>query len=87
MALSVEETLMYLGYTYAPNLTHQGAFVITEILSTTLHANGYRNTTMKKKISSPATLKCISKGKNYTIGQKLTCANSLKEARAQYVGQ
>jgi hypothetical protein len=37
--LSVEETLMYFGYTYAPNLTHQGASVITEISS----ANGYRN--------------------------------------------
>jgi hypothetical protein len=45
MVLSVEETLMYFSYTYAPNLTHQGASVITEISSTTLHANGYRNTT------------------------------------------
>jgi hypothetical protein len=41
MVLSVEETLMYFGYTYAPNLTHQGASVITEISS----ANGYRNPT------------------------------------------
>jgi hypothetical protein len=39
--LSVEETLMYFGYTYAPNLTHQGASVITGISS----ANGYRNPT------------------------------------------
>ena len=31
---SVEETLMDFGYTYAPNLIHQGASVITEILST-----------------------------------------------------
>jgi hypothetical protein len=37
--LSVEETLMNFGYTYAPNLIHQGASVITEISS----ANGYRN--------------------------------------------
>jgi hypothetical protein len=59
MALSVEETLMYFGYTYAPNLTHQGASVITEISSATLHANGYRNTTMPTKISSPAAPKCI----------------------------
>jgi hypothetical protein len=87
MALSVEETLMYFGYTYAPNLTHQGASVITEISSATLHANGYRNTTMPTTISSPAAPKCISKGKNYTIGKKLTCANSLKEACAQCVGQ
>jgi hypothetical protein len=46
MALSVKETLMYFDYTYAPNLTHQGASVIIEILSATLHANGYRNTTI-----------------------------------------
>jgi hypothetical protein len=54
MVLSVEETLMYFGYTYAPNLTHQGASVITEISSATLHANGYRNTTFQTPISSPA---------------------------------
>jgi hypothetical protein len=41
IVLSVEETLMNFGYTYAPNLIHQGAFVITEISS----ANGYRNPT------------------------------------------
>jgi hypothetical protein len=37
--LSVEETLMDFGYTYAPNLIHQGASVITEISS----AHGYKN--------------------------------------------
>jgi hypothetical protein len=40
MALSAKETLMYFGYTYAPNLTHQGASVITEKSSATLHTNG-----------------------------------------------
>jgi hypothetical protein len=30
MAPSPKETLMYFSYMYAPNLTHQGAFVITE---------------------------------------------------------
>ena len=39
IVLSVEETLMYFGYTYAPNLTHQGASIITELLS----ANGHKN--------------------------------------------
>jgi hypothetical protein len=39
--LSVEETLMDFGYTYAPNLIHQGASVINEISS----ANGYKNST------------------------------------------
>jgi hypothetical protein len=82
MALSVKETLMYFGYTYAPNLTHQGASVITEILSATLHANGYRNTAMPTTISSPAALKCIPKEKTIQLGQKLTCANSPKEACA-----
>jgi hypothetical protein len=61
-------------------------FVITEISSATLHPNGYRNTTMST-ISSTTALKCNSKGKNYTIGKKLTCANSLKEAHVQCVGQ
>ena len=41
IVLSVEETLMNFGYTYAPNLIHQGASVITEISS----ANGYRDPT------------------------------------------
>jgi hypothetical protein len=42
--------------------------VITEILSATLHTNGYRNIAMPTTISSPVAPKCISKGKNYTIG-------------------
>jgi hypothetical protein len=33
-SFSVKETLMNFGYTYAPNLIHQGASVITEISST-----------------------------------------------------
>jgi hypothetical protein len=37
--LSVEETFMDFGYTYALNLIHQGASIITEISS----ANGYKN--------------------------------------------
>jgi hypothetical protein len=45
MVLSVEETLMYFDYTYAPNLTHQGASIITKIPSAVSHENGYRNTT------------------------------------------
>jgi hypothetical protein len=38
---SVEETLMDFGYTYAPNLIHQGASIITEISS----AHGDKNST------------------------------------------
>jgi hypothetical protein len=37
--LLVEETLMDFGYTYAPNLIHQRASIITKISS----ANGYKN--------------------------------------------
>jgi hypothetical protein len=37
MELSAKETLMYFGYMYAPNLTHQGASIITEKLFATLH--------------------------------------------------
>jgi hypothetical protein len=48
MVLSVEETLMNFGYTYAPNLIHQGASVITEISS----ANGYRNPTSSNSYES-----------------------------------
>ena len=36
---SVEETLMDFGYTYAPNLIHQGVSVITKISFT----HGYKN--------------------------------------------
>jgi hypothetical protein len=63
MALSTKETLMYFGYTYSPNLTPQGASVITEKSSATLHANGYKNTSMPTTISPPTTPKCIQKAK------------------------
>jgi hypothetical protein len=42
---SVNETLMDFGYTYAPNLIHQGASVITEISS----AHGDKNSTSSKQ--------------------------------------
>jgi hypothetical protein len=42
---SVEETLMDFGYTYAPNLIHQGASVITEISS----AHGDKNSASAKQ--------------------------------------
>jgi hypothetical protein len=43
--LSVEETLIDFGYTYPPNLIHQGASVITEISS----AHGDKNSTSSKQ--------------------------------------
>ena len=43
--VSVEETLMDFGYTYAPNLIHQGASVITKISS----AHGDKNSTSSKQ--------------------------------------
>jgi hypothetical protein len=86
MTLSVEETLINFGYTYAPNLIHQGAFVITEISS----ANGYRNPASSNSYEGthgPKLPKIISKrSKNYTTSDKIkvpydytgcarTCAN------------
>jgi hypothetical protein len=63
---SVEETLMDFGYTYAPNLIHQGASVITEISS----AHGYKNSTSSNSdevIHGPELIPQRSKrSKNYT---------------------
>ena len=42
---SVKETLMDFGYTYAPNLIHQGASIITEISS----AHGEKNSASSKQ--------------------------------------
>jgi hypothetical protein len=43
--VSVEETLMDFGYTYAPNLIHQGASIITEIS----FAHDEKNSTSSKQ--------------------------------------
>jgi hypothetical protein len=63
---SVEETLMDFGYTYAPNLIHQGASVITEISS----AHGDKNSTSSNSNEVIHGLELISqhskKVKNYT---------------------
>jgi hypothetical protein len=84
--LSVEETLINFGYTYAPNLIHQGEYVITEFL----FANGYRNPTSSNSYEvthGPKLPKKITKrSKNYTTSDKInvhydytgrarTCAN------------
>ena len=45
LSLTTKETLMDFGYTYAPNLIHQGASVITEISS----AHGDKNSTSSKQ--------------------------------------
>jgi predicted glycosyltransferase len=71
MTLSVEETLMNLSYTYAPNLIHQGAFVITEIFS----ANGYKNPALSNsyEITHGPKLpqKNFQKVQNYTTSDKI----------------
>jgi hypothetical protein len=63
---SVEETLMDFGYTYAPNLIHQGASVITEISS----ARGYKNSASSNSDEVIHGLELISqhskRAKNYT---------------------
>jgi hypothetical protein len=63
---SVEETLIDFSYTYAPNLIHQGASVITEISS----AHGYKNSASSNSdevIHGPELIPQHSKKvKNYT---------------------
>jgi hypothetical protein len=91
--LLVEETLMNFGYTYAPNLIHQGASVITEISS----ANGYMNPASSNSYEvthGPKLPKIISKrSKNYTTSDKIkvcydytgracTCANQKRTKSA-----
>jgi hypothetical protein len=84
MVLSVEETLMYFGYTYAPNLTHQGASVITEISSATSMQMVTGIQHLQTPISSPAAPKMhFQKAKTIQLVKKLTCAKTLKEARAR----
>jgi hypothetical protein len=39
-----KETMMYFNYTYAPNLTHQGASVITKKFLTTIQEMVEENT-------------------------------------------
>jgi hypothetical protein len=50
MPPSAKETLMYFGYTYAPNLTHQGEFVITKKLSATLQTTVEERHQIQKKL-------------------------------------
>jgi hypothetical protein len=71
MTLSVEETLMDFGYTYAPNLIHQGASVITEISS----ANGYKNSASSNSYEVTHGPKLpqnhFQRVKNYTTSDKI----------------
>jgi hypothetical protein len=71
---SVEERLMDFGYTYAPNLIHQGASVITEILST----HGYKNSASLNSNEVIHGLELISqnskKGKTIQSSEKLKSA-------------
>jgi hypothetical protein len=69
--LLVEETLMDFGYTYAPNLIHQGASIITEIS----FANGYKNSTSSNsyEVTHGPELpqKNFQRVKNYTTSEKI----------------
>jgi hypothetical protein len=83
MALLAKETLMYFSYTYAPNLTHQGASVITKKSSVALHTMVEERHQFQTTISPPTIPKSIQKEKTIYLGQKSLCADSPKEARAQ----
>jgi hypothetical protein len=69
--LSVEETLMNFGYTYAPNLIHQGASVITKIS----FENGYMNLASSNsyEVTHGPKLpqKNFQKVQNYTTSDKI----------------
>jgi hypothetical protein len=71
MTLLVEETLMNFSYTYAPNLIHQGASFITEILS----ANGYKNPSLSNSYEVTHGPKLpqnnFQKVQNYTTNDKI----------------
>jgi hypothetical protein len=84
---------MNFGYTYAPNLIHQGASVITEISST----NGYKNSTLPNsyEVTHGPKLpqKYFQRVKNYTTsdkikvrydytGRALTCAKQKRRKSA-----
>ena len=62
---------MDFGYTYAPKLIHQGAFVITEIFS----VNGYKTSTSPNSYEVTHGLKLpqnnFQKVKNYTTSDKI----------------
>jgi hypothetical protein len=79
---TVEETLMDFSYTFAPNLIHQGASVITEISS----AHGDKNSTSAKQQWSHSwnwiNFTALKKGKNYTSNQKLKGSLHQLDARA-----
>jgi hypothetical protein len=79
--LSVEETLMYFGYTYAPNLTHQGASVITRNF---IRKWLQESNIFKTLISSLMGQKCISKrSKTIQPTIKSACAKNTQGARAR----
>jgi hypothetical protein len=73
---------MYFGYSYAPNLTHEGASVITKISSATLHTMVKEKYQCQQQLVHLQHQKCIQKEKSIQLGKKLMCANSPKEVRA-----
>jgi hypothetical protein len=82
MALSTKETLMYFGYTYAPNLTHQGASVITEKSSATLQTMVEERHQFQQQLVHLQHQNPSKRHKTIYLVQKSKCANSPKEAHA-----
>jgi hypothetical protein len=62
--------MMYFGYTYAPNLTHQGVSVITEKSSATLHTMVKKNINSNNNYSTYNT-KIHQKKIKYILGSKI----------------
>jgi len=78
MALSTKETLMYFGYTYAPNLTHKGASVITEKFSATLHTMVEERHQCQQQLVHLQHQNPSKGKKNYILGLKIKACKFTK---------
>jgi hypothetical protein len=83
MVFSAKETLMYFGYTYAPNLTHQGAYVSTEKSSAILHTMVEERHQFQQQLVHLQHQNPSKRKKTIYLVQKSKCTKSPKEAHAQ----
>jgi hypothetical protein len=86
MELLAKETLMYFSYMYSPNLTHQGASIITEKYSTTMYTMVEERHQFQQKLVHLHLQNPSKKHKTIYLAQKLKCANSPKEACIEFTG-
>ena len=77
-----KETLMYFGYMYSPNLTHQGASIIIEESSATLHTMVEERHQFQQQLVHLQHQNPSKRKKTIYLVQKSKCANSPKGVRA-----